>query len=92
MCIRDSYDTDSPYYYGYERINKSEVSAEEWEEICNQPIYIKDVYKRQLLLLGKLMRVKIRFIQRLFIPPSLLAGFIGLSLGPHGFGLSLIHI
>lgn len=34
------YDTDSPYYYGYERINKSEVSAEEWEEICNQPIYI----------------------------------------------------
>lgn len=38
-----------------------------------------------LLLLGKLMRVKIRFIQRLFIPPSLLAGFIGLSLGPHGF-------
>lgn len=30
-----------------------------------------------LLLLGKLMRVKIRFIQRLFIPPSLLAGFIG---------------
>ena len=21
------YDTDSPYYYGYERINKSEVSA-----------------------------------------------------------------
>ena len=34
-----------------------------------------------LLLLGKLMRVKIRFIQRLFIPPSLLAGFIGLSLG-----------
>ena len=40
-----------------------------------------------LLLLGKLMRVKIRFIQRLFIPPSLLAGFIGLSLGPHGFGI-----
>ena len=34
-----------------------------------------------LLLLGKLMRVKIRFIQKLFIPPSLLAGFIGLSLG-----------
>ena len=40
-----------------------------------------------LLLFGKLMRVKIRFIQRLFIPPSLLAGFIGLSLGPHGFGI-----
>ena len=33
------HDTDSPYYYGYERINKSEVSVEEWEEICNQPIY-----------------------------------------------------
>ena len=38
-----------------------------------------------LLLLGKLMRVKIKFIQKLFIPPSHLAGFIGLALGPHGF-------
>ena len=40
-----------------------------------------------LLLLGKLMRVKIKFIQRLFIPPSLLAGFIGLALGPFGFDI-----
>ena len=38
-----------------------------------------------LLLAGKLMRVKLKFIQKLFIPPSLLAGFIGLALGPHGF-------
>lgn len=34
------YDTDSPYYYGYERINKSEISAEEWEEMGNLPIYM----------------------------------------------------
>lgn len=40
-----------------------------------------------LLLLGKLMRVKIKWIQKLFIPPSLLAGFMGLALGPHGFDL-----
>jgi ESS family glutamate:Na+ symporter len=40
-----------------------------------------------LLLIGKLMRVKIKFIQKLFIPPSLLAGFIGLALGPNGFDL-----
>ncbi|MBD9093903.1 MAG: sodium:glutamate symporter [Bacteroides oleiciplenus] len=38
-----------------------------------------------LLLIGKLMRVKIKLIQKLFIPPSLLAGFMGLALGPHGF-------
>ena len=38
-----------------------------------------------LLLVGKLMRVKLKIIQKLFIPPSLLAGFIGLALGPHGF-------
>ena len=37
-----------------------------------------------LLLIGKLMRVKIKWVQQLFIPPSLLAGFIGLALGPHG--------
>lgn len=40
-----------------------------------------------LLLVGKLMRVKIRWIQKLFIPPSLLAGFIGLALGPYGFNI-----
>lgn len=37
-----------------------------------------------LLLVGKLMRVKIKIIQKLFIPPSLLAGFLGLALGPYG--------
>lgn len=40
-----------------------------------------------LLLAGKLLRVKVRLIQKLFIPPSLLAGFIGLALGPHGFDI-----
>jgi ESS family glutamate:Na+ symporter len=33
------------------------------------------------------MRVKIKWVQKLFIPPSLLAGFIGLALGPYGFAL-----
>lgn len=40
-----------------------------------------------LLLIGKLLRVKIKLIQKLFIPPSLLAGFIGLALGPNGVDL-----
>lgn len=39
-----------------------------------------------LLLIGKLMRVKIKIIQKLFIPPSLLAGFMGLAFGPQGTG------
>ncbi|MDR3118290.1 MAG: sodium:glutamate symporter [Mediterranea sp.] len=38
-----------------------------------------------LLLAGKLMRVKLKLIQKFFIPPSLLAGFLGLVLGPNGF-------
>lgn len=38
-----------------------------------------------LLLVGKLIRVKVKFIQKLFIPPSLLAGILGLTLGPNGF-------
>lgn len=40
-----------------------------------------------LLLVGKWMRVKIKWVQKLFIPPSLLAGFIGLALGPYGFDI-----
>lgn len=39
-----------------------------------------------LLMLGKLVRAKVKFIQRLFIPPSLLAGFTGLILGPEVLG------
>lgn len=39
-----------------------------------------------LLLLGKLLRVKVKFIQQFFIPPSLLAGFMGLAFGPNGLG------
>lgn len=39
-----------------------------------------------LLLAGKLIRVKVKFIQKLFIPPSLIAGFLGLALGPNGLG------
>lgn len=39
-----------------------------------------------LLMLGKLVRAKVRFIQRLFLPPSLLAGFAALLLGPEVAG------
>ena len=35
-----------------------------------------------LLMLGKLLRAKVRLIQRLFLPPSLIAGFAALLLGP----------
>ncbi|MDR0960989.1 MAG: sodium:glutamate symporter [Mediterranea sp.] len=36
-----------------------------------------------LLLVGKLLRAHIPVIQKLFLPPSLLAGFIALLLGPN---------
>ncbi|MEI2378673.1 sodium/glutamate symporter [Priestia sp. YIM B13446] len=35
-----------------------------------------------LILIGMLLRAKFKFIQRSFIPASLLAGFLGLALGP----------
>lgn len=38
-----------------------------------------------LFLVGKLIRAKVRFIQELFLPASLIAGFLGLLLGPNGF-------
>ncbi len=40
-----------------------------------------------LLLIGKLIRVKVKLAQQLFIPPSLIAGFLGLGLGPEGLGI-----
>ena len=39
-----------------------------------------------LLLIGQLLRAKISLIQRMFIPPSLIAGVLGLALGPNGLG------
>lgn len=39
-----------------------------------------------LLLIGKVLRVKVKLIQKLFIPPSLLAGLLGLAFGPNGLG------
>lgn len=37
-----------------------------------------------LLLLGQIMRAKIKIFQKLLIPPSLLAGFMALAFGPNG--------
>lgn len=39
-----------------------------------------------LMLIGKIARVKIKLIQKLFIPPSLIAGILGLAFGPNGLG------
>lgn len=39
-----------------------------------------------LLLVGQMLRAKVKIIQKLFIPPSLIAGLLGLALGPNGLG------
>ncbi|MBP5390606.1 MAG: sodium:glutamate symporter [Bacteroidales bacterium] len=39
-----------------------------------------------LILVGKVIRVKVKLVQKLFIPPSLIAGLLGLALGPYGLG------
>lgn len=40
-----------------------------------------------LILVGKLIRAKVRTVQKLFIPASLMAGLLGLLLGPNGLDL-----
>ena len=37
-----------------------------------------------LLLVGQVLRAKVKLVQKLFIPPSLIAGLLGLALGPNG--------
>ena len=39
-----------------------------------------------LMLLGKLIRVKVKGIQRFLIPPAVIAGILGLILGPEVLG------
>lgn len=38
------------------------------------------------ILVGQLLRAKVKFFQSFFVPASLIAGFLGLALGPRGFG------
>lgn len=38
-----------------------------------------------LLLLGQVLRAKVKLFQKLLIPAALIAGFIGLALGPNGY-------
>lgn len=45
-----------------------------------------------LLLVGKFLRTKIQLFQRLFLPASVVAGFIGLILGPYIFGKHLFTV
>ncbi len=45
-----------------------------------------------LLLLGKLIRAKVVFLQKLFLPASIIGGFIGLILGPYIIGKTGVTI
>lgn len=45
-----------------------------------------------LLLIGKYLRTRFYFLQKLFLPASVIAGFIGLILGPYVFGKSLFTV
>ena len=40
-----------------------------------------------ILFVAKILRSKIKFLQNLYIPSSLLAGFIGLICGKYGFNI-----
>ncbi|MGO1193038.1 MAG: sodium:glutamate symporter, partial [Nesterenkonia sp.] len=39
-----------------------------------------------VMLIGKLIRVKVPWVQKLLLPSSIVAGFIGLILGPGVLG------
>lgn len=51
-----------------------------WQLFCDAGVIFG------LLLIGKICRAKIKAIQSLFIPPSLIAGVLALAFGPNGLG------
>ena len=51
----------------------------------NIEVLFLDLMKASILILiSHIIRSKVKFIQNLYIPSSLLAGFLGLALGPYG--------
>jgi ESS family glutamate:Na+ symporter len=47
-------------------------------------------YASVLILLGQFLRVKVKFFQNFFMPAGLIAGLIGLALGPSGAGILVL--
>ena len=45
-----------------------------------------------LLLVGKLIRARVQAFQRLFLPASIIAGFLGLLLGPYVLGATGVQL
>jgi ESS family glutamate:Na+ symporter len=54
------------------------------EQLFHLIIYLG--YLGAFLLLGQFLRTKIRLFQNLFLPASIIGGFIALALGPHALG------
>lgn len=50
-------------------------------------IFVDATIASVLFLIGQLLRSKLKIFQRFFIPASVLAGFLGLALGPSGFDI-----
>ncbi len=44
------------------------------------------------LLVGKLIRARLVFVQKLFLPASIIGGFLGLALGPYVLGKTGIQV
>lgn len=54
----------------------------------NIEILFLDLMKAGVLIfIGHLLRSKVKLLQNLYIPSSLVAGFLGLALGPYGIGI-----
>ena len=54
------------------------------EQLFNLIIYLG--YLGAFLLLGQVLRTKIRLFQNLFLPASIIGGVVALALGPYALG------
>ena len=48
-----------------------------------QEVFFSVILLFIFLLLGKILRVKVKFFQRIFLPASVIGGFVALALGPY---------
>ena len=63
------------------------MKGEESMEFNAYSMLVDFMWAGIFLFIAKILREKIRVLQSLFVPVSLLAGFIGLALGQNGFGV-----
>ena len=72
---------------GYPSINKNSKGVEEYGKFSATALLYDFCIMSVLIIIAKIIRIKIKAIQNLYVPTALLAGLMAIALGPYGLDI-----